>query len=414
MSESNKDEALRCLAIAQQHRDNGNTDAAIKFGKKSLSLYHTAKAVAFLEAIEHSSSSSMPTPTPDPPPPTSTSGFSPSLSSTSQRTPSESSTSQRGDPERVAVVRRIRACKPTQYYEILDVKRGCSEGDIKKAYRKLALLTHPDKCSNISGAAEAFKMVAKAWQVLGDAGLRAQYDAAPEADPLSRFSQGGNPASQAFAGGAMSPEELFDMFFNGGFGARAGFGGPVFTASFGPGGFQTHPRRRQANEGNQENAAPTTPFFQLLPLIILFSISLLSSLPGIASLFATPDPGYTFSPAPPYSSERLTSNYRISYFVDPKEFQAHSIFQSIPDLSRDNPQAGATSSKLRIFEASIERGYVSSMRTACNREFESKEQRMDQHRGIFGFLGDPEMVEKIRQEPMPSCQRLRDMGLLGP
>lgn len=189
----------------------------------------------------------------------------------------------------------------------------------------------------------------------------------------------------------------------------------VFTASFGPGGFQAHrPRARQAR-GAQNNDAQTSvsPLLQLLPMIVLFAISFLGSLPGLASIFTTPDPGYSFSPSKTYSAERLTTNYRIPYYVNPQEFQSHPIFESIPEKSRNSPQAGTNSYKLRTFEAGIERGFVSSLRSSCNREFESKERRMDQHRGIFGFLGDPDMMEKIRQEPMPSCQRLRDMGLLG-
>ena len=54
---------------------------------------------------------------------------------------------------------RVRRCGATAYYDILgleEVKTSCSEGDIKKAYRKLSLLTHPDK-NGYDGADEAFK-----------------------------------------------------------------------------------------------------------------------------------------------------------------------------------------------------------------------------------------------------------------
>lgn len=61
--------------------------------------------------------------------------------------------------EQKAAVIRIKQCSPTAYYEILgleSVKTTCSEGEIKKAYRKLSLLTHPDK-NGYDGADEAFK-----------------------------------------------------------------------------------------------------------------------------------------------------------------------------------------------------------------------------------------------------------------
>jgi len=206
------------------------------------------------------------------------------------------------------------------------------------------------------------------------------------------------------------------MFFNGGFDLGAEFKPrPVFTAAFGPTGFHAYtPRRSQArNEGNGNIPTANPPFFQLLPVIILFAISFLSSLPSFASLFTTPDPGYSFSASHTYPAERLTTNYRIPYYVNPQEFQSHPIYKSIPEQSRNSPQAGPSSPMLRTFEAAIERGFVSSLRAACNREFESKEERMHQHRGILGFLGNPEMVERIRREPMPNCQRLSEISLIG-
>ena len=70
-------------------------------------------------------------------------------------------------------------------------------------------------------------MVARAWQVLGDTSLRSQFDSEPDVDPTSRFPQRG-PAGgggDQFRG-EMSPEDLFNMFFNGAqFGPNAQFGG---------------------------------------------------------------------------------------------------------------------------------------------------------------------------------------------
>lgn len=59
-------------------------------------------------------------------------------------------------PEQKAAVVRVRKCSPTAFYEILAVEKTASDGEIKKAYRKLSLLTHPDK-NGYDGSDEAFK-----------------------------------------------------------------------------------------------------------------------------------------------------------------------------------------------------------------------------------------------------------------
>ena len=59
------------------------------------------------------------------------------------------------DEQKAAVI-RIRKCSHTAFYQILGLEKGVSDAEIKKAYRKLSLLTHPDK-NGYEGADEAFK-----------------------------------------------------------------------------------------------------------------------------------------------------------------------------------------------------------------------------------------------------------------
>jgi DnaJ family protein B protein 12 len=143
--------------------------------------------------------------------------------------------------EQKAAVIRIKRCSPTAYYEILgleSVKTTCSDSDIKKAYRKLSLLTHPDK-NGYDGADDAFKMVSKAFQVLSDADKKKKFDQFG-GDPDARFvppTGGGGGGAGPFSGGGgfprgggfqeeMTPEELFRQFFGG------AFGGPFGTYDF--------------------------------------------------------------------------------------------------------------------------------------------------------------------------------------
>ena len=67
------------------------------------------------------------------------------------------------------------------YYEILGVSQDCNEDELKKAYRKLALLWHPDKHANEDTekqnlATETFKRIQNAYSVLSDAADRSWYD----------------------------------------------------------------------------------------------------------------------------------------------------------------------------------------------------------------------------------------------
>lgn len=155
--ESNKDEALKCLRIAQKHRDAGNFPAARKFCQKSLSLFATREAELLKESIE-SAAAAAESAGPSSSTGTSNGNATTASSSSTETHPSATGTRRRGDTkaegtaggmngekreytsEQSNVVKRVRACKPTDYYGILGVKKECEEADIKKAYRKVYTL----------------------------------------------------------------------------------------------------------------------------------------------------------------------------------------------------------------------------------------------------------------------------------
>ena len=62
------------------------------------------------------------------------------------------------------------------YYEVLTIARTASDGEIKSAYRKLALKYHPDRNPGDRDAEEHFKEAAEAYSVLADPGKRRLYD----------------------------------------------------------------------------------------------------------------------------------------------------------------------------------------------------------------------------------------------
>ena len=62
------------------------------------------------------------------------------------------------------------------YYKILQIERGATMDDVKKAYRKLAMLWHPDKNPGDKEAEEKFKEIREAYDTLSDPQKRTKYD----------------------------------------------------------------------------------------------------------------------------------------------------------------------------------------------------------------------------------------------
>ncbi len=107
------------------------------------------------------------------------------------------------------------------YYEILEVSKGASQEEIKKAYRKQALKYHPDRNPGNKEAEEKFKEAAEAYEILSDQQKRARYD---------QFGHAGvGGANGGFSGHGMTIEDIFsqfgDIFGDFGFGGFGGFGG---------------------------------------------------------------------------------------------------------------------------------------------------------------------------------------------
>jgi molecular chaperone DnaJ len=96
------------------------------------------------------------------------------------------------------------------YYEVLSVARGSSDEDIKRAFRKLALEYHPDR-NKSDDAAEKFKEVSEAYQVLTDSTKRASYDRFGHAG-LGQNGARGFDGFENFGGFG----DIFEAFFGGG------------------------------------------------------------------------------------------------------------------------------------------------------------------------------------------------------
>ncbi|KAK5127510.1 hypothetical protein LTR85_006849 [Meristemomyces frigidus] len=320
--------------------------------------------------------------------------------------------------EQKAAVIRVKRCSPTAFYDILGLETSratASDSDIKKAYRKLSLLTHPDK-NGYDGADEAFKMVSRAFQVLSDAEKKAKFDRFG-GDPESRFGGGGGGGASSsgaspFSGftsqragprGPMfeeeiSPEELFRQFFGGGMGGAFGggmFNGPGFAFGGGGPGIRIHqfggdrPRRRPHNHANAQPQSLGSALQSLLPLLLLFLLPLLSSL--FSGSGAPAGPAMRFDAAtPPHTHQHTSNRLNVPYWVNPSEVQDY------------------TPKKWRELDKVAEGKYIGQLSAECEWE-QNQRQRLAQEAQGF-FFTDQVKMDRARRMEMPSCRKLEGHG----
>ncbi|KAG9234261.1 hypothetical protein BJ875DRAFT_504828 [Amylocarpus encephaloides] len=145
---------------------------------------------------------------------------------------------QEADPQDSGIAKEIRKAelelkksKRKDYYKILGVEKDADEQQIKKAYRKAAIIHHPDKNPDDESAATRFQDIGESYETLSDPEKRSRYDSGEDLmDPMEGFGGGG------MHGGGMNidPEILMQMFgAQMGGGSRGGGGG---FHSFGGGG----------------------------------------------------------------------------------------------------------------------------------------------------------------------------------
>jgi molecular chaperone DnaJ len=114
------------------------------------------------------------------------------------------------------------------FYKTLEIEKGASADEIKKAYRKLAMKYHPDQNKDNKAAEEKFKELNEAYDVLKDDQKRAAYDRFGSAAFDGSMGGGGfGGGAQGFGAGAFSDifEDMFGDFMGGRGGGRSR-GGP--------------------------------------------------------------------------------------------------------------------------------------------------------------------------------------------
>ncbi|KAI8427226.1 hypothetical protein MSG28_014824 [Choristoneura fumiferana] len=347
--EGNKDEAEKCIEIAQNAFSAGNVEKAERFLLKAERLYPSPRSKEFLARVRAAGSTGNGGKKTPP--------RSPSAEELRKRKAPTHQTPQREyTSDQLEAVRRINTkCK--DYYEILGVTKEATDSDIKKAYKKLALQLHPDK-NHAPGASEAFKAIGNAAAVLTDPEKRKQYELRGEEGPAHH-----TPHQQYYARGFesdLTAEELFNMFF--GATAFPGGGGGVY-------------QRRRARSPEQREAS--AGLLQLLPVLVLVLLSMMSG-------FFVSEPVYSLAPQAKYPVPRETVSLKVPYYV--KE-NFHTDYQG----------------SLRRLEMAIEEEYIVGLRHACQRERNYRDSMAWKARNF----GDSRQYADAQKLRTPSCDKLQ-------
>ncbi|XP_013838783.1 dnaJ homolog subfamily B member 12 isoform X3 [Phacochoerus africanus] len=332
--ESNKDEAERCISIALKAIQSNQHDRALRFLEKAQRLYPTPRVRALIESLNQKPQSAG-----DQPQSTE------ATHATHRKAGGASSPSANGEAgggestkgytaEQVAAVKRVKQCK--DYYEILGVSRGASDEDLKKAYRKLALKFHPDK-NHAPGATEAFKAIGTAYAVLSNPEKRKQYDQfGDDKSQAARQGHGHGDFHRGFEAD-ISPEDLFNMFFGGGFPSSN-----VHVYSNGRMRYAYHQRQdRRENQGDGGLGV----FVQLMPILILILVSALSQL-----MVSSPPYSLSLRPSVGHVHKRVTDHLNVVYYV------------------ADTFSEEYTGSSLKMVERNVEDDYIANLRNNCWKE----------------------------------------------
>lgn len=347
--DGNKDEALRCIRIAEEAIASGNKERALKFIKIACRLNRSLEVDELLSACEEIDSKS------------------PSSSSDGKRAGKVHSVSGSANHvdglngernysiENVQLIRQIKTAK--DYYKILGVEKTSSAEEIKRAYKKLSLKVHPDK-NKAPGSDEAFKKLSKAFMCLSDDTSRRQYDHTALVDQYE-YNQQHNVRRRRTGRDLFEenfdPDEIFRAFFG---------QGNMFQTSraytYSTGGARS--QRRTESDGGGPN------LLVLLLMLPFLLIVLLAYMPF-------PEPDYSLHKNLSYIIPMATEKHGVEFFVKSSDFD-----ERYPLGSRARSE----------IESSVIRDYKSMVWRYCHVEL----QRRKWNKNL----------------PTPHCEKMNNLG----
>lgn len=345
--DGNKDEALRCVGIAESAIASGDKQRALKFIKIAQRLNSNVSVNDLFAACEKLDS--------ERPPPTEEKLSGPTSKESKPSSSSECTNSERSyTEENVKLIREVK--RNNDYYTVLGVEKTCSVEEIRKAYKKLSLKVHPDK-NKAPGSEEAFKKVCKAFKCLSEEESRRQYDQTGLVEEFEYNRQHNvrrrRRTTNDFFSDDFDPDEIFRSFF--------GQADMFRNAQV----YRTRPMPNQQRE-DVNGGFSIMVLIQLLPIMIIF---LLAYLP-----FSEPE--FSLQKTNAYQFPKFTEKYGVEYYVKASDFDEK---YPIGSPSRTN------------IEDQIVREYRSVIGRYCHVEHQRRQWN--------------------RNYPTPHCDKLRSLGL---
>ncbi|CAL1397234.1 unnamed protein product [Linum trigynum] len=294
--DGNKDEALRCISIAEEAIAAGNKQRALRFIRFAQRLNRDSSVDYLLAACEKLDSGDE------------ANSRGSSSSSSCSNNPSSAGKSNDSE-ENVQLIRQIN--RTNDYYAILGVGKSCSPDEIRKSYRKLSLRVHPDK-NKAPGAEEAFKKVCAAFKCLSDGESRRQYDhvglvrgfgcsssssSHQRENVRPRRPTRRNGSSYRGYNGYYDDDEVFGQYFNRNDGYRAY--NPYRS---------TRGRETEHNAENVDHGGGTSCWFFLMQILPFLAIILVAAL-------AFTEPVYSLQPTKSYRFLRKTEKHGVEFYV---------------------------------------------------------------------------------------------------
>jgi DnaJ-class molecular chaperone len=167
--------------------------------------------------------------------------------------------------------------KDKDYYKILGVDEKASDDELKKAYRKMSMIHHPDKNGNTDESKQKFQELNNAYELLSDANKRRTYDMMRKGGGMPNvFHFGGGGGGGGVPPGMPPgiPEELLHMLFGGAAGGHGPGMGPKVVFQTFHNGRMNGGFAHQAHSQQQQQQAPHNVRVYQVPETIVKTVSL--------------------------------------------------------------------------------------------------------------------------------------------